>query len=95
MCTHHPPRVFAAGLAALLIAIGSSPLPRAEAAQAAQPAARVEPGLTLDVEGFCSETRLYPDAGVGVVVLLNVSQSSGLSRLCHRICERIRAAYAR
>ena len=24
----------------------------------AQPAARVEPGLTLDVEGFCSETRL-------------------------------------
>jgi hypothetical protein len=58
MCTHHPPRVFAAGLAALLIAIGSSPLPRAEAAQAAQPAARVEPGLTLDVEGFCSETRL-------------------------------------
>jgi hypothetical protein len=59
MCTHHPPRVLAAGLAALLLAIGSSPLPRAEAAQAAaQPAARVEPGLTLDVEGFCSETRL-------------------------------------
>lgn len=59
MCIHHPPRVLAAGLAALLLAMGSAPLPRAEAAQAAaQPAARVEPGLTIDVEGFCSETRL-------------------------------------
>lgn len=59
MCTHHPPRVLAAGLASLLLAIGSSPMPRAEAAQAAaQPAGRVETGLTLDIEGFCSETRL-------------------------------------
>jgi hypothetical protein len=59
MCIHHPPRVLAAGFAALLLAVGSAPMPGAEAAQAAaQPAARVEPGLTLDIEGFCSETRL-------------------------------------
>jgi hypothetical protein len=59
MCIHHPPRTLAAGLAVLLFAVGSSPLQPAAAAQAAgQPAARVEPGLTLDIEGFCSETRL-------------------------------------
>ena len=40
--------------------------------------------------GFCSETRLYPDADLGIVILLNRSQSSALSRLCHRICERLR-----
>lgn len=40
--------------------------------------------------GFCSETRLYLDAGLGVVILLNRSQSSGLSRVCHRICELLR-----
>lgn len=45
--------------------------------------------------GFCSETRLYPDAGVGVVILMNLSQSAGLSRVCHRMCERILAAHAR
>lgn len=59
MCTHCPPRLLAAGLAALLLGSGSTLLPRVEAAQpAAQPAVRVEPGLTLEVEGFCSETRL-------------------------------------
>jgi hypothetical protein len=59
MCTHYPPRLLAAGLAALLLGSGSTLLPRVAAAQAAaQPAARVEPGLTLEVEGFCSETRL-------------------------------------
>jgi CubicO group peptidase (beta-lactamase class C family) len=41
--------------------------------------------------GFCSETRLYPQAGLGLVLLLNRSQSPALSRLCHRICERLRA----
>ncbi len=40
--------------------------------------------------GFCSETRLYLDAGLGVVVLMNRSQTSALSRLCHRIAERLR-----
>lgn len=42
--------------------------------------------------GYCSETRLYPDADLGLVILMNRSQSRGLSRLCHRIGEMIRAA---
>jgi len=40
--------------------------------------------------GFCSELRLYPEADLGVVILLNHSQSAGLSRVCHRISERLR-----
>jgi len=40
--------------------------------------------------GFCTETRIYPEAGLGLVGLLNRSQSFSLSRLCHRICERMR-----
>lgn len=42
--------------------------------------------------GFCSETRLYPSAGLGVVILMNLSQSSALSTSCHRIAELVRAA---
>jgi CubicO group peptidase (beta-lactamase class C family) len=42
--------------------------------------------------GFCSETRLYPDDGLGVVVLVNRSQSRGLSRVCHAIAEAVREA---
>lgn len=40
--------------------------------------------------GFCSETRLYPSEGIGVVILMNLSQSMKLSRVAHRICEEIR-----
>jgi D-alanyl-D-alanine carboxypeptidase len=45
--------------------------------------------------GFCSETRIYPSAGLGVVVLMNLSQSKRLSTVCHRLCETIRLAIAR
>lgn len=44
--------------------------------------------------GFCSETRIYPDSGLGIVVLMNRSQSAGLSRVCHRISERLRVVEA-
>ncbi len=44
--------------------------------------------------GFATETRLYPDEGVGVVVLMNLTHSRGLSRLAHRICERLRERVA-
>lgn len=40
--------------------------------------------------GFCSETRLYPSAGLGIVVLMNLSQNRRLSTLCHQLCESIR-----
>ncbi|MCC7243313.1 MAG: beta-lactamase family protein [Acidobacteria bacterium] len=40
--------------------------------------------------GFATETRLYPDEGVGVVLLMNLTHDRGLSRLAHRICERLR-----
>ena len=40
--------------------------------------------------GFCSETRLYPDAGLGVVILINLSQSASVSQLCHRVAEHLR-----
>ncbi len=43
-------------------------------------------------EGFCSETRIYLEDAVGIVMLMNLSQSRGLSRCCHRICEAIRHA---
>ncbi len=43
-------------------------------------------------EGFCSETRIYPGDGVGMVLLMNLSHSRALSRCCHRICEAIRHA---
>jgi CubicO group peptidase (beta-lactamase class C family) len=42
--------------------------------------------------GFCSETRLYPEHALGIVLLMNRSQSRGLSRLAHDICELIRTA---
>lgn len=60
MCKNYPPRFPAAGIAVLLLMSSGTPMPRAEAAQAAvqPPTTRVEPGLTLDIEGFCSETRL-------------------------------------
>ncbi len=46
--------------AVVLVAQGGVPAVRTEAVQApaGQATARVEPGLTLHVEGFCSETRL-------------------------------------
>jgi CubicO group peptidase (beta-lactamase class C family) len=44
--------------------------------------------------GFCSETRIYPSAGLGVVVLMNLSQSKRLSTVCHQLCETIRLAIA-
>lgn len=40
--------------------------------------------------GFCSETRLYPDDGLGVVILMNRSQTASSSRVCHRACEALR-----
>jgi CubicO group peptidase (beta-lactamase class C family) len=40
--------------------------------------------------GFATETRLYPDEGVGVVLLMNLTHGRGLSQLAHRICERLR-----
>lgn len=43
--------------------------------------------------GFGTETRLYPDAGLGVVILMNLSHSAGLSRACHRICELLYEAH--
>ena len=45
--------------------------------------------------GFCTETRLYPSAGLGIVVLMNLSQSKRLSRACHELCESIRQAPGR
>lgn len=39
--------------------------------------------------GFASETRLYPEEGLGVVVLMNLTHAARLSRLAHRICERL------
>lgn len=44
--------------------------------------------------GFCSETRIYPDQGLGIVVLMNRSQSVAISRIAHRICEEIRSLAA-
>ncbi|MCP5066355.1 MAG: beta-lactamase family protein [bacterium] len=40
--------------------------------------------------GFCSETRLYPADGLGMVILMNLSQSTRLSRIAHKICETLR-----
>lgn len=40
--------------------------------------------------GFCTETRLYPSTGLGIVILMNRSQSRRLSVLCHDLCETIR-----
>ena len=42
--------------------------------------------------GFCSETRLYPEAGLGCVILMNATQTVGLSELCHELCELLRTA---
>jgi D-alanyl-D-alanine carboxypeptidase len=40
--------------------------------------------------GFTSETRIYPDQGIGMVILMNRSHTPSLSRLAHEICETIR-----
>jgi CubicO group peptidase (beta-lactamase class C family) len=40
--------------------------------------------------GFCTELRIYPEQGVGFVILINLSQSRRLSLLCHDICELLR-----
>lgn len=40
--------------------------------------------------GFATETRLYPDEGVGLVLLMNLTHGRGLSQLAHRIGERLR-----
>jgi len=45
--------------------------------------------------GFCSETRLYPSEGLGIVVLMNLSQNRRLSALCHQMCESIRQELTR
>jgi CubicO group peptidase (beta-lactamase class C family) len=41
--------------------------------------------------GFTSETRLYPQDQIGLVMLMNV-MGAKVSRLAHRVCERIRQA---
>lgn len=41
--------------------------------------------------GFASETRLYPDEGLGVVALMNLTHTRSLSVLAHELCERLRA----
>lgn len=50
--------VTAALALAVRVAAPAAPAAAAPLAQASQAAARVEPALTLEVEGFCSETRL-------------------------------------
>lgn len=40
--------------------------------------------------GFCSETRVYPESKVGMVAMMNRSQTAGLSRAAHDLCEVIR-----
>jgi CubicO group peptidase (beta-lactamase class C family) len=41
--------------------------------------------------GFTSETRLYPREQIGVVMLMNV-MGTKMSKLAHRVCEKIRQA---
>jgi len=41
--------------------------------------------------GFTSETRIYPDDGVAVVILMNATQSRKLSMLAHDVCELVRS----
>jgi len=40
--------------------------------------------------GFCTETRLYPREGIGLVILMNRTQSTRLSYAAHDACEHIR-----
>lgn len=42
--------------------------------------------------GYCTETRLYPSEGLGLVVLMNRTQSARLSVRIHGLCEQLRAA---
>jgi D-alanyl-D-alanine carboxypeptidase len=42
--------------------------------------------------GFTSEVRIYPESGIGVVLMMNASQTRKLSMLSHRICELFRRA---
>ncbi|MFZ1863846.1 MAG: serine hydrolase domain-containing protein [Polyangiales bacterium] len=40
--------------------------------------------------GYCSELRIYPRQQIGFVILMNLSQSRGLSWMCHELCEQLR-----
>jgi D-alanyl-D-alanine carboxypeptidase len=42
--------------------------------------------------GFTSETRVYPDAGLGMVLLMNATQTRARSLAAHAVCEQIRRA---
>lgn len=41
--------------------------------------------------GFTSETRIYPESSLAVVILMNATATPRLSWLAHEMCERIRA----
>ncbi len=42
--------------------------------------------------GFATETRLYPEAGLGILLLMNRTHKAALSRLAHDVAEAIRRA---
>jgi CubicO group peptidase (beta-lactamase class C family) len=42
--------------------------------------------------GFCTELRIYPEQGVGFVMLMNLSHSRRLSWCCHEVSELLRKA---
>jgi len=42
--------------------------------------------------GFTSETRIYPEAGLGIVLLTNVNQTRARSLAAHAVCEQLRQA---
>lgn len=44
--------------------------------------------------GFATETRVYPNDDLGIVILMNRSHSPELSRVCDAICEWLRGAIA-
>jgi hypothetical protein len=41
--------------------------------------------------GFTSETRIYPQKQIGIVMLMN-AMGAHVSKLAHRVCEKIRQA---
>ena len=45
--------------------------------------------IELRAPGFVTETRIYPDDDVAVVILMNATQTGALSRFAHEICERL------
>jgi CubicO group peptidase (beta-lactamase class C family) len=55
----------------------------------------VDGRIFLNHEGggadFTSETRIYPQDRIGMIMLMNV-MGAKVSRLAHRVCERIRQA---